>query len=61
MASLEGKVAVVLGAANRDNMAQVIARQLAAEGARVCREAADLVPNLADIAARKAARAASPP
>lgn len=32
---LEGKVAVVLGAAGRDNMGQVIARRFAAEGARV--------------------------
>ncbi len=32
---LAGKVAIVLGAANRDNMAQVIARRLAADGARV--------------------------
>ncbi len=35
MASLEGKVAVVVGAANRDNMAQVIARRLADDGAHV--------------------------
>ncbi|MEO0030845.1 MAG: hypothetical protein RIS94_603 [Pseudomonadota bacterium] len=33
MATLAGKVAVVIGAANRDNMAQVIARRLAHEGA----------------------------
>lgn len=32
---LQGKVAIVLGAAGRDNMAQVIARRFADEGARV--------------------------
>lgn len=32
---LEGKVAIVLGAAGRDNMGQAIARRFAAEGARV--------------------------
>ncbi len=35
MATLKGKVAVVIGAANHGNMAQVIARKLAAEGAKV--------------------------
>ncbi|KQX17479.1 MULTISPECIES: SDR family oxidoreductase [unclassified Sphingomonas] len=35
MASLEGKVAVVIGAAGKDNMAQSIARRLAADGARL--------------------------
>ncbi|MFN3458475.1 MAG: SDR family oxidoreductase [Novosphingobium sp.] len=35
MASLKNKVAVVLGAANSDNMGQVIARKLATEGAKV--------------------------
>lgn len=35
MADLAGKIAVVAGAANRDNMAQVIARRLAADGATV--------------------------
>ncbi|CDO35171.1 SDR family oxidoreductase [Novosphingobium sp. KN65.2] len=35
MADLAGKVAVVIGAANRDNMAQVIARRLAHDGAKV--------------------------
>jgi NAD(P)-dependent dehydrogenase (short-subunit alcohol dehydrogenase family) len=35
MANLEGKVAVVMGAAGRDNMAQTIARRLAADGARL--------------------------
>lgn len=35
MADLAGKIAVVVGAANRDNMAQVIARRLASDGARV--------------------------
>jgi len=35
MGRLEGKVAVVLGAAGTDNMGQVIARRFAAEGARV--------------------------
>lgn len=35
VATLDGKVAVVIGAANRDNMGQVIARRLAAEGAQV--------------------------
>ena len=32
---LEGKVAIVLGAAGRDNMGQVIAKRFADEGARV--------------------------
>ena len=35
MGRLEGKVAVVLGAAGADNMGQVIARRYAAEGAKV--------------------------
>lgn len=35
MADLAGKIAAVVGAANRDNMAQVIARRLAADGAKV--------------------------
>ncbi len=35
MGRLQDKVAVVLGAAGRDNMGQVIARRFAAEGARV--------------------------
>ena len=35
MGRLEGKSAVVLGAAGANNMGQVIARRLAAEGARV--------------------------
>jgi NAD(P)-dependent dehydrogenase (short-subunit alcohol dehydrogenase family) len=35
MDRLNGKVAVVLGAAGKDNMGQVIARRFAAEGARV--------------------------
>lgn len=35
MADLEGKVAVVIGAAGKDNMAQAIARRLAADGARL--------------------------
>lgn len=35
MARLAGKAAIVLGAANRDNMAQVIARRFKAEGAQV--------------------------
>lgn len=35
MGRLEGKVAVVIGAAGRDNMGQAIARRFAAEGARV--------------------------
>lgn len=35
MARLEGKTALVIGAGNRDNMAQVIARRFADEGARV--------------------------
>jgi 2-hydroxycyclohexanecarboxyl-CoA dehydrogenase len=35
MGKLQGKTAVVLGAAGRDNMGQVIARRLTAEGARV--------------------------
>ena len=35
MADLAGKVAVVIGAAGRGNMAQTIARRLAAEGAHV--------------------------
>ena len=35
MGRLEGKGAVVLGAAGRDNMGQIIARRFAAEGAKV--------------------------
>jgi len=35
MGRLDGKVAVVLGAAAKDNMGQVIARRLASEGARL--------------------------
>ena len=35
MGRLEGKRAVVLGAAGRDNMAQTITRRLVAEGANV--------------------------
>lgn len=35
MGRLEGKVAVVLGAAGRDNMGQMIARRFAEEGARI--------------------------
>lgn len=35
MARLDGKVAVILGAAGKDNMGQVMARRFAAEGARV--------------------------
>jgi NAD(P)-dependent dehydrogenase (short-subunit alcohol dehydrogenase family) len=35
MSRLEGKVAVILGAAGEGNMAQVMARRFAAEGARV--------------------------
>jgi NAD(P)-dependent dehydrogenase (short-subunit alcohol dehydrogenase family) len=35
MGRLEGKTAVVLGAAGRDNMGQAIARRFAAEGAKV--------------------------
>jgi len=35
MQPLQGKIAVVLGAAGRDNMGQEIARRFAAEGARV--------------------------
>src|SRR5271155_5765085 len=35
MGRLEGKGAVVLGAAGKDNMGQVIARRFAAEGAKV--------------------------
>ena len=35
MGSLDGKRAVVLGAAGKDNMGQVIARRLVAEGAKV--------------------------
>jgi NAD(P)-dependent dehydrogenase (short-subunit alcohol dehydrogenase family) len=35
MGRLEGKVAVVLGAAGKDNMAQVIGRRFVAEGAKI--------------------------
>ncbi len=35
MGRIDGKVAVILGAAGKDNMGQVIARRFAAEGARV--------------------------
>jgi NAD(P)-dependent dehydrogenase (short-subunit alcohol dehydrogenase family) len=50
MNRLEGKSAVVLGAATRDNMGQVIARRLAAEGARVL-VAGRREPELAKLAA----------
>lgn len=50
MATLTGKVAIVIGAANRDNMGQVIARRLAAEGAQVvvAGRAPDELQRLAD-------------
>src|SRR3546814_11354968 len=35
MGMVQDKVAVIIGAAGRDNMGQVIARRFAAEGARV--------------------------
>ena len=35
MARLTGKIAVIVGAAGRDNMGQVMARRFAAEGATV--------------------------
>src|SRR4051812_28512969 len=35
MSRLDGKVAVILGAAGRDNMGQVIARRFAQQGAQV--------------------------
>lgn len=35
MRRLEGKAALVIGAGNRDNMAQIIARRFASEGAKV--------------------------
>ena len=49
MARLEGKVAVVLGAAAKDNMGQDIARPLAREGARlvVCGRHADTLTAVA--------------
>jgi NAD(P)-dependent dehydrogenase (short-subunit alcohol dehydrogenase family) len=49
MSSLEGKVAVVVGAAGRGNMAQTIARRLAAEGARLVVAGRDVAP-LAELA-----------
>jgi 2-hydroxycyclohexanecarboxyl-CoA dehydrogenase len=42
MARLQDKVAVVLGAAGKDNMAQVIARRFVAEGARLVVAGRDL-------------------
>lgn len=44
MASLEGKVAIVVGAAGRGNMAQTIARRLAAEGGRLVVAGRDAEP-----------------
>ena len=44
MGRLEGKVAVVLGAASTGNMGQVIARRFAAEGARVVVAGRHLAP-----------------
>lgn len=44
MGKLEGKVAVVLGAAGKDNMGQVMARRFAAEGARVVVAGRHLAP-----------------
>jgi NAD(P)-dependent dehydrogenase (short-subunit alcohol dehydrogenase family) len=49
MANLEGKVAVVMGAAGRGNMAQSIARRLAADGARLVLAGRDPEP-LAELA-----------
>jgi NAD(P)-dependent dehydrogenase (short-subunit alcohol dehydrogenase family) len=56
MGRLEGKVAVVLGAAARDNMGQVIARRLGREGARlvVGGRHADALAALAERARRQA-------
>jgi NAD(P)-dependent dehydrogenase (short-subunit alcohol dehydrogenase family) len=42
MGRLQGKVAVVLGAAGKDNMAQVIARRFVAEGAKLVAAGRDL-------------------
>ena len=50
MADLTGKVAVVVGAAGRGNMAQAIARRLAADGARLVVAGRDPEP-LAELAA----------
>lgn len=44
MGMLEGKVAVVLGAAGKDNMGQVIARRYAGEGATVVVAGRDAAP-----------------
>ncbi|HWA63292.1 MAG TPA: SDR family oxidoreductase [Caulobacteraceae bacterium] len=57
MGRLEGKVAVVLGAAGAGNMGQVIARRFAAEGAKVLaagRHEAELAALAADIGGRHA-------
>ncbi len=50
MTSLAGKVAVIIGAAGKDNMGQVIARRFAGEGARVVVAGRQAEP-LAEIAA----------
>lgn len=52
MKTVEGKAAIVLGAAGHDNMGQIIARRLAAEGAKVCvagRHEAELAALAAEI------------
>jgi NAD(P)-dependent dehydrogenase (short-subunit alcohol dehydrogenase family) len=57
MGRLEGKTAVVLGAAGRDNMGQVIARRFAAEGAKVLvagRNEAELVRLARELGGRHA-------
>ena len=46
---LEGKVAIVLGAAGRDNMGQTIARRFADEGAKVVEEGIALRPLDVDV------------
>ncbi len=44
MAALQGKVAVIMGAAGKDNMGQVIARRFAEEGATVVAAGRNLEP-----------------
>ncbi len=55
MTRLAGKVAVILGAAGKDNMGQVMARRFAREGARIViggRHEAPLVELAAELEGR---------
>ena len=58
MGMLDGKVAVIIGAAGRDNMGQGIGRRFLAEGAQlvVAGRNEDALAAFADVAMRYAAR-----